>query len=98
MGFWKIIEKLFIREAEKVQPYVEKDTKCDKCQYLQECIDKGNVVYCSMSCDESEHYIKGIGAFGRCDFENAVSAIKNGVEPPEEIIEAMKPYGIEVWQ
>lgn len=49
-----------------------------------------------MSCDDREHYIEGLGAFCRCDFENTVSAIKKGVEPPEEIIEAMKHYGIEV--
>lgn len=85
MGFWKILEKLFKRETVEVKPYVEKDTKCDKCEYLQECIDKGNVVYCSMSYDEREHYIRGIGAFGRCDFDNIISAIKSGVEPPEEI-------------
>lgn len=96
MWFSKIIEKLFKREVEKAQPYIEIDTKCDKCQYLQECIDKGNVICCSMSYDEREHYIRGIGAFGRCDFENSVSAIKNGVELPEEIIEDMKHYVIEV--
>lgn len=96
MGFLKIIEKLFKRESGNAQPYIEIDTKCDKCQYLQECIDKGNVVYCSMYYDKREHYIRGIGAFGRCDFGNAVSAIKNGAKLPEEIIEAMKHYGIEV--
>lgn len=96
MGFWKILGKLFKREAKEAQPYVEKYTKCDKCEYLQECIDKGNVVDCSMTYDKREHYIKCLGVFGRCDFENAVSAIKNGIEPPEEIMEAMKHYGIEV--
>lgn len=96
MGFWKILEKLFKRKTDEEKPYVEKDTKCDKCEYLQECIGKGNVVYCSMSSDEREHYIRGMGAFGRCDFDNIVSAIKSGIELPEDIIEAMKHYGIEV--
>lgn len=96
MGFWKILEKLFKRKTDEEKPYVEKDTKCDKCEYLQECIGKGNVVYCSMSSDEREHYVRGIGAFGRCDFGNIVSAIKSGIEQQEDIIETMKHYGIEV--
>lgn len=96
MGFWKTLEKIFKRKTEEVKPYVEKDTKCDKCEYLQECIDKGNVVYCSMSCDYREHYIAGIGAHCKQDFSMIMSAIKDGVGVPEEINEALRHYGVEV--
>ena len=46
---------------------VEKDTKCDRCEYLQECINNGIVVDCSCPGDTRSHYVKGRGSFGRCD-------------------------------
>ena len=53
--------------------YVEKDTKCDKCEYLQECISNGSVVNCRSFDDTRDRYIKGRGSFGRCD---AVESLK----------------------
>ena len=41
MKFWEMFEKIFKRKKVPSEPYVEKDTKCDKCQYLQECIENG---------------------------------------------------------
>ena len=67
MGFWKILEKLFKRKADEVKPYVEKDTKCDKCEYLQECIAEGKVIDCRNFEDTRSHYIKGLGSFIKCD-------------------------------
>lgn len=43
------------------KPYVEKDTKCDKCKLLQECISAGNVVETTLDVDERRHYIMGLG-------------------------------------
>lgn len=62
MGFWKIFEKLFKRKTDEVEPYVEKDTKCDKCEYLQECIAEGKVIDCRSLEDTRSHYIKGLGS------------------------------------
>ena len=95
MGFWKILEKLFKRKTEEVKPYVEKDTKCDKCEYFQECIENGYVLNCMTVMDEREHYIVGIGAHCKQDFSMIMSAIKDGVGVPEEINEALRHYGIE---
>lgn len=67
MGFWKILEKLFKRKADEVKPYVEKDTKCDKCEYLQECIAEGKVIDYRNFEDTRSHYIKGLGSCIKCD-------------------------------
>lgn len=47
MRLWKIIKKIF-KKKQKADPTprIEKDTKCDKCEYLQECIDEGKVIDC----------------------------------------------------
>lgn len=37
----------------------EKDTKCDKCEYLEVCISKGNVIDCTTCDNQREHYIGG---------------------------------------
>ena len=67
MGFWKILEKLFKRKTDEVEPYVEKDTKCDKCEYLQERIAEGKVIDCRNFEDTRSHYIKGLGSCIKCD-------------------------------
>ena len=36
--------------------YVEKDTECDKCEYLKNCIEKGNYIDCTTSYDTRRHY------------------------------------------
>lgn len=96
MGFLKIFEKLFKRKTEEVRPYIEKDTKCDKCEYLQECIVNGHVINCMTFMDKREHYIVGIGAHCKQDFSMIMSAIKDGVGVPEEINEDLRHYGIEM--
>lgn len=45
----------------KAKPYVEKDTECDECEFLQECIEKGNVLDATRFDDMIHHYIRGIG-------------------------------------
>ena len=95
MKFWKILERIFKRKEVPSEQYVEKDTKCDKCQYLQECIDNGYVVNCGRPFDERNHYIAGLGSHCKQDFNMIMSAIKDGVGLPEEINEALRHYGIE---
>nr|DAV77945.1 MAG TPA: hypothetical protein [Bacteriophage sp.] len=41
----------------KPKKYKEKDTKCDKCEHLEICLDKGNVIDCRTVCDTRSHYI-----------------------------------------
>lgn len=38
------------------EKYVEKDTKCDNCKYLSDCIANGNVIDCRTISDERSHY------------------------------------------
>lgn len=39
-----------------LEKYVEKDTKCDNCKYLSDCIANGNVIDCRTISDERIHY------------------------------------------
>lgn len=62
MKFKRIFENL-LKKKEKwipIEPYIEKDTECDRCEYLQECISNGNVVNCRLLDDTRDHYIKGL--------------------------------------
>ena len=43
----------------KPKKYKEKDTQCDKCEHLEICLDKGNVIDCRTVCDARSHYIAG---------------------------------------
>lgn len=68
MRFLKIFRRIF-KKKQKVAttPRIEKDTKCDKCEYLQECIDEGKVIDCRNFEDMRSHYIKGLGSYAKCD-------------------------------
>lgn len=48
--------------TESAPPYKEKDTLCDTCLHLQECIENGNVIDVTACCDSRKHYIKALGA------------------------------------
>lgn len=49
----------------KAEPYEEKDTKCDKCRYLQDCIKRGNVINCATVMDKKSHFVCGLDSCGR---------------------------------
>lgn len=49
------------KHFEKPQPYVEKFTKCDKCEYLNDCIKNSKVVDTSTCEDNYNHYVCGLG-------------------------------------
>lgn len=51
----------------KLARHVEQDTKCDKCEYLQECIYNGRVIDCKNLEDMRGHYIKSLCSFAKCD-------------------------------
>lgn len=63
MQFIRKIFKIHSPSTELTQGYVyvERDTKCDLCEYLNECIDVGNVLDCTHSMDTRKHYIHGMG-------------------------------------
>lgn len=45
----------------KVRPCIEKDADCDKCKFIHECIEDGNVLDVTRFEDERKHYIRWIG-------------------------------------
>ena len=55
-----VIKKLFVKKipkiSEKYVPYVEKDTECDKCEYLSECIHNEHID-CTTSQDTRSHVL-----------------------------------------
>lgn len=68
MRFLKMFKRIFEKKQKAdPTPRIEKDTKCDKCEYLQECIDNGSVVDCKTTSDSKSHYIKGLGSYAKCD-------------------------------
>lgn len=57
--------KLFKRQKEQEYeyvPYVEKDTECDKCEYLHECLNKGFLINVTIIEDVRSHYIGALKA------------------------------------
>ncbi len=54
----------------KTKPYAEKFTECDRCEYVKECENSGNVVNTTNHMDKSKHYVRGMNAY--CRKENGV--------------------------
>lgn len=56
------IKKLFHKKEVKFNKseHIERDTKCDKCEFLESCILCGNVIECTSGEDTKRHYIKGL--------------------------------------
>lgn len=46
----------------KPRRYVEKDTKCDNCEFFPECKENGYVLNCTIEMDNRQHFIPGMGA------------------------------------
>lgn len=46
----------------KPRRYVERDTKCDKCEFLSECEENGYVLNRTVEMDNRQHFIPGMGA------------------------------------
>lgn len=60
------------KHFEKLEPYVERFTKCDKCEYLKECQESRRVIDVSTCEDSYSHYVCGRGSI--CKKEMEVSA------------------------
>lgn len=57
------------KHFDKPEPYTERFTKCDKCEYLKECRESGQLIEITTLCDSHEHYTSGIGSFCKKDSE-----------------------------
>lgn len=60
----KIIERILGKKIPKmkyIEPRVEKDTNCDKCEYLEKCKVEKIVIDCAGCEDTRSHYIVGLG-------------------------------------
>lgn len=49
-------------EEYKPIKYVERDTKCDNCELLNDCISNGSVIDSTQSYDCKRHYMVGLGS------------------------------------
>ena len=54
-----------------VVEHIERDTVCDKCEYLQTCILSGNLLDCTTNLDARKHYIRGINC--NCTRDNELT-------------------------
>lgn len=57
-----IIKRFFKKKEIEYKPYIEHDTECDKCGFLEQCKNDGYVMDCTIYEDAREHYIRGIGS------------------------------------
>lgn len=56
-------------EEQEFTPYIEKDTKCDKCNNLSVCKIQNKVLDCATTDDARSHYVVGIGVECKTDKE-----------------------------
>lgn len=62
------------------QPYIEQNSKCDKCRNLGTCIDNGTVINCATSQDSRQHYFYGLDSTCKLgDMTNITPARKDMV-------------------
>lgn len=59
--FRKLIRKFRKAEETKHFEYVEKDTRCDKCEHIEECKENGYLIDITRLADTRQHFIRGIG-------------------------------------
>lgn len=65
MKFLRKIKRLFLKKKEEIEykPRIEKDTICDKCEFLERCKSNNNVMDCTSLYDTRQHYTRNIGGF-----------------------------------
>jgi hypothetical protein len=57
-----IIKRIFRKKKTEYKPYIEHDTECDKCEFLEQCKDDGYVINCTTYYDSRQHFIRGLGS------------------------------------
>lgn len=65
------LQKLFKKKnvAHQPKPYVEKDTKCDNCEHLEDCLKKDLLLNIRCYDDEKDHFIGVYKSICKKDFE-----------------------------
>lgn len=65
MKIFRKIKGLFCKKQEEFEytPRVEKDTICDKCEFLERCKSQNNVIDCTSLYDTRQHHTRNIGGF-----------------------------------
>lgn len=66
---------IICKHFEKLEPYVERFTKCDKCESLKECQESRRVIDVSILEDNYNHYMCSMGSV--CKKEAEVSLWNN---------------------
>lgn len=66
------LKKLFKKKNVTHQPkqYVEKDTKCDNCEHLEDCLKKDLLLNTRYFDDEKDHFIVSYKSVCKKDYEN----------------------------
>lgn len=59
--FRKLLRKFRKTEETKSFEYVEKDTRCDKCEFFDECEGNGDLIEIARLGDTRRHFIRGMG-------------------------------------
>lgn len=59
--FRKLTRKFRKTEETKRYEYVEKDTRCDKCNFFYECKGNGNLIEVTRLGDTMPHFVNGFG-------------------------------------
>ena len=99
MTYKEFFRKMFKVSSPKTnQPYIERDTRCDKCDRLQECLKEDILLDATTTYDSRKHYIRGMGAECKVDAELHERILKE-LECPsgdfpisEELREAYKKW------
>lgn len=80
-------------EKYEPEPYVEKFTECDKCEYVKSCESNGYVLNCTTSMDSQEHYIKGRNANCRKEKETLENKKLSEIIEIIEYMNFLQPSG-----
>lgn len=59
--FRKLLRKFRKAEETKSFEYVEKDTRCDKCEFLEECKENGCLIEITSLEDTRSHFARSLG-------------------------------------
>lgn len=64
LALFRKLKKYLLPKEDAPAPYAETFTKCDRCEYLPQCVETGAVIDVTSSDNDYQHYIRGI--FSEC--------------------------------
>mgnify|MGYP007109790806 CR=1 FL=1 len=59
--FRKLLRRFRKTEEVKTFEYVEKDTKCDRCDFFYKCNGNGDLIEITSLADERRHFARSLG-------------------------------------